>query len=68
MNDTLGHEIERWWPHLSIDAKHRLLGDLDGEIDAATAAEIEAIIGGPVDTSLSPAERAFIRTQMEAVD
>ena len=68
MNDTLGHEIERWWPHLSIEAKHRLLGDLDGEIDAATAAEIEAIIGGPVDTSLSRAERDFIRTQMEAVD
>ena len=68
MNDTLGHEIERWWPHLSIEAKHRLLDDLDGEIDAATAAEIEAIIGGPVDTSLSRAERDFIRTQMEAVD
>jgi len=68
MNDTLGHEIERWWPHLSIGAKHRLLGDLDGEIDSATAGEIEAIIGGPVDTSLSPAERDFIRTQMEAVD
>jgi len=68
MNDTLGHEIERWWPHLSIAAKHRLLGDLDGEIDAATVAEIEAITGGPVDTSLSRAERDFIRTQMEAVD
>ncbi len=68
MNDTVGHEIERWWPHLSIEAKHRLLVDLDGEIDAETAAEIEAIVGGPVDGSLSPAERAFIRTQMEAVD
>ena len=68
MNDTLGHEIERWWPHLSIEAKHRLLTDLDGEIDATTAAEIEAIVGGPVDPSLSPAERVFIRTQMEAVD
>ena len=68
MNDTLGHEIERWWPHLSIDAKHRLLVDLDGEIDEVTVAEIEEIVGGPVDTTLSPAERDFIRTQMEAVD
>ena len=69
MNDTLGHEIERWWPHLSIDAKHRLLGDLDGEIDAATAAEIEAIIGGPVDPqALMQLQIDFIRTQMEAVD
>lgn len=68
MNDTFGHEIERWWPHLSIEAKHRLLNDLDGEIDQATAVEIEALVGGPVEPSLSPAERAFIRTQMEAVD
>ncbi|MCD2443553.1 hypothetical protein LQ757_14830 [Agromyces sp. SYSU K20354] len=68
MNTTRGHEIERWWPHLSIAAKHRLLNDLDGEIDAATAAEIETLVGAPVDTSLSTAERDFIRTQMEAVD
>jgi hypothetical protein len=68
MNDTLGHEIERWWPHLSIEAKHRLLNDLDGEIDEATSAEIEEIVGGPVDTSLSRSDRDFIRTQVEAVD
>lgn len=68
MTDTAGHEIERWWPQLSIEAKHRLLVDLEVEIDAETAAEIEALVGGPVDPRLTPAEIAFIATQMEAVD
>ena len=68
MNDATGHEIERWWPRLSIDAKHRLLRDLDDVIDAETVSEIEALVGAPVSERLSPAERAFIRTQIEAVD
>ena len=33
--------IERWWPHLSIEAKHRLLAELDGPIDVET--QIEAV-------------------------
>ncbi|MFD4422346.1 hypothetical protein ACFWN7_12710 [Agromyces sp. NPDC058484] len=61
-------EIERWWPHLSIDAKHRLLAELDGPIDVETAAEIESISGGGAPERLSPGEQRFVLTQMEAVD
>ena len=61
-------EIERWWPHLSIDAKHRLLAELDGPIDTATADEIESITGVEAPERLSGAEQQFVRTQMEAVD
>ena len=64
-NEAMG--VERWWPHLSIKAKHRLLADLDGPIDDETAAEIEAIHGSAPER-LSPAAQAFIRTQIEAVD
>ncbi|AWB94985.1 hypothetical protein DCE93_04345 [Agromyces badenianii] len=60
--------IERWWPHLSIPAKHRLLADLDAALDAQTVDEIETITGGTAPTRLSPAERDFVRTQVEAVD
>jgi hypothetical protein len=60
--------VERWWPHLSIKAKHRLLADLDGPIDDETAAEIEAIHGAAPPERLSRAAQDFIRTQGEAVD
>ncbi len=68
MNDTTGYEIERWWPQLSIAAKHRLLADLDGDIDDETIAEIEALVGALVSNQLTPGDRAFIITQVEAVD
>ncbi|HET8779692.1 MAG TPA: hypothetical protein VFM66_06425 [Agromyces sp.] len=61
-------EIERWWPHLSIDAKHRMLAELDGPIDAETAAEIESITGSEAPERLTAGEQQFVRTQMEAVD
>lgn len=61
-------EIERWWPHLSIEAKHRLLADLDGQVDAETAAEIESITGEQAPERLSSGEQQFVRTQIEAVD
>ncbi len=61
-------DIERWWPHLSIDAKHRLLAELDGPVDSDTAAEIESITGGRAPERLSAEEQQFVRTQMEAVD
>jgi hypothetical protein len=61
-------DIERWWPHLSIAAKHRLLADLDGPIDDHTAAEIEAICGTSAPERLTGAAQDFIRTQIEAVD
>ncbi|HET6672181.1 MAG TPA: hypothetical protein VFG92_02295 [Agromyces sp.] len=61
-------EIERWWPHLSIDAKHRLLAELDGPVDSETAEEIRSITGGEAPERLSLAEQQFVLTQTEAVD
>lgn len=61
-------DIERWWPHLSIEAKHRLLAELDGSVDPETAAEIESITGGGAPERLSDAEQRFVRTQIEPVD
>ncbi|RZS68728.1 hypothetical protein EV187_1164 [Agromyces ramosus] len=61
-------EIERWWPHLSIEAKHRLLAELDADLDAETVAEIESITGGAAPDRLTPAEQRFVITQIEAVD
>ncbi|WP_448002538.1 hypothetical protein [Agromyces bauzanensis] len=60
--------IERWWPHLSIESKHRLLAELGGPIDEKTAAEIESITGAGAPERLSEAERQFVRTQIEPVD
>lgn len=61
-------DIERWWPHLSIEAKHRLLAELDGRVDRDTAAEIESITGGEAPERLTDAEQLFVMTQIEAVD
>lgn len=64
-----GHaDIERWWPHLSIEAKHRLLAELDAPVDPETASEIESITGGDAPDRLSEAEQRFVRTQIEPVD
>ena len=66
---TAGHvEIERWWPHLSIEAKHRLLAELDAAIDAETVAEIEALTGGMAPDRLTLVEQRYVITQIEAVD
>jgi len=68
-NMTAGSvEIERWWPHLSIEAKHRMLAALDGPIDAETAAEIESLTGGTAPARLTPADQRYVVTQIEAVD
>jgi len=67
-------EIERWWPHLSIEAKHRLLQDLEAELDEEAIAEIVVIAArsGRPDAEppvrLAPHERDYVRTQIEAVD
>ncbi|MFB9307737.1 hypothetical protein BJY17_002792 [Agromyces hippuratus] len=66
-NESQG-DPEHWWPKLSIGAKHRLLADLDALIDAETAAEIEGLCGVPPGDRLDAAARAFIITQIEAVD
>jgi hypothetical protein len=60
--------IERWWPHLSIEAKHRLLAELGGPVDDETAAEIESITGASAPERLTIAEQQYVRTQIEAVD
>ena len=67
-HDTDRGAIERWWPHLSIEAKHRLLAELTAPIDAETAAEIESITGAPASERLTPAEQRFVLTQIEPVD
>ena len=60
--------IERWWPHLSIEGKHRLLAELDAPIDAETAAEIASITGEEAPERLTPAEQRYVLTQIEPVD
>ena len=66
--DTDRGAIERWWPHLSIEGKHRLLAEITGPIDAETAAEIESITGESAPDRLTPAEQRFVLTQIEPVD
>ena len=61
-------EIERWWPYLSIDAKHRLLARLEADLDAETAAEIVSLTGAAAPVRLTLAEQQFVITQIEAVD
>ncbi|MGW9182986.1 hypothetical protein [Agromyces sp. NPDC055661] len=67
-HDTDRGAIERWWPHLSIEGKHRLLAELTGPVDAETGAEIESITGEPAPDRLTPAEQRFVLTQIEPVD
>lgn len=61
-------DAERWWPHLSIDAKHAILADLEGELPDSVREEISAQVGGEAPERLGEADRAYIRTQVEAVD
>lgn len=67
-------EIERWWPHLSIEAKHRVLRDLEAELDEEAIAEIVVIAArsGRPDAEppvrLEAHERDYVRTQIEPVD
>ncbi|MFC6357121.1 hypothetical protein [Luethyella okanaganae] len=63
--------IERWWPHLNIEAKHELLLNLDEPLSAVVVEQIERVCGRPLPatrTSLSVSEKDFIRTQIESVD
>ena len=60
--------IERWWPHLSIKARHLVLEDLSGPLDEVVAAEIEAITGASAPDRLTEAEQRFVQTQIEPVD
>jgi len=63
--------IERWWPELSIPAKHDLQNNLRGEVSERVLTEIETLLSCSIPRSnhrLSDAERAFIETQTEIVD
>ncbi|GAA1213904.1 hypothetical protein [Rhodoglobus aureus] len=63
--------IERWWPKLTISAKHELLKDLDAQISEAVLNEIESLLECSIPRSpqhLNNTERAFIDTQTEVVD
>jgi hypothetical protein len=61
--------IERWWPHLSIEAKHAVLEDARRPLPPEVLNEIEAITGHRPDRDrLDEHERDFVRTQGEPVD
>lgn len=66
--------IERWWPHLSIEARHLVLRDLDAELEASVIVEIveiaerDGFADASIPTRLDPRERDYVRTQIEAVD
>jgi len=61
-------EIERWWPHLSIRARHLVLDDLTAPLDETVIVEIEAITAASAPDRLTEAEQRFVLTQIEAVD
>ena len=60
-------DAERWWPHLSIDAKHAILADPEAALPDDVRSEI-AELGGDAPERLAPGDVQFIRTQIEAVD
>lgn len=62
--------IERWWPHLSIDAKHVLEHDLAAPLPELVRHEVWQITGEELAEGrrLDDAEVQFIRTQKERVD
>ena len=63
--------IERWWPELSIEAKHSLKEGLHGEISESVLKEISALSKSDVPTSsqyLTDEDRDYIATQTEVVD
>ncbi|MEV8254440.1 hypothetical protein AB0O95_10805 [Rhodoglobus sp. NPDC076762] len=70
-SDTKLPPIERWWPELSISAKHALQESPHGEISASVLEEIQTLSGSAVPAApqhLNDEERAYIATQTEAVD
>jgi len=63
--------IERWWPELSIEAKHSLKEDLHGEISESVLKEIASLTNSDAATApqrLGDDERDYIATQTEIVD
>ena len=62
--------IQTWWPHLSISARHRVLGSPDSPLDEQVCAEIERLTGvdAPGEWRLSDTDRQFVAHQTETVD
>lgn len=63
--------IERWWPELSISAKHSIYRDPRGELSGSVLNEISGISGSDSLTAprrLSDDQRDYIATQTEFVD
>ncbi|KZE93512.1 hypothetical protein AVP42_01798 [Agromyces sp. NDB4Y10] len=61
-------DAERWWPHVSIEAKHAILDDLEGDLPENVRREIAEHSDGEAPERLSDADVRFIRTQIEPVD
>lgn len=62
--------IHEWWPHLSIEARHEVLGSGTPLLGERARAEIREITGAVVGSAEELTERDldYARTQMEAVD
>ncbi|MBM7503206.1 hypothetical protein ACFPER_06970 [Agromyces aurantiacus] len=61
-------DAERWWPRLSIRAKHAILADPAAPLDDAVREEIGTLTDAPAPERLGAADRDYIRTQTEFVD
>lgn len=62
--------IHDWWPHLSIDARHDVVGSGSAHLSETVREEIREITGAVVgqQESLSEEDLDYARTQTEAVD
>lgn len=63
-------EINTWWPHLTIEARHDIVEGDAVVLSERVRAEIENITGERVDEDarLTDDDRTYARTQTEAVD
>lgn len=68
MHDDTQVGAEHWWPQLSIDGKHAVLRDLEGQLDEHVITEIAAITERAAPERLSAEDVRYIRTQIEPVD
>lgn len=63
-------DIHKWWPKLSIEAKHELVEARGMSLSNTVREEIAAITGEeiPSDAALTRDDVEFIETQREQVD
>jgi hypothetical protein len=62
--------IHDWWPHLSVDARHDVVGSESRHLSETVREEIREITGAVVgqQEELSDEDVEYARTQTEAVD